>query len=223
MIDQLPAWINTLFLSAFALTIIGFYMSNGRPLALTIGILVWSLVHGALAINGFYEVTDTMPPRFALVLLPATVLIIFGAMNRPLLARRNRFWSTLLHTIRLPIEIVLHALFLQTLLPELMTFEGRNFDIVMGITAPIVAFLVAKNKISNTALLVWNVVGLILIFFILINGILSAELPFQQFAFDQPNKAILYFPYTLLPATIVPIVIFTHLTDIILLLRERKS
>ncbi|MEM1328507.1 MAG: hypothetical protein AAGI23_21305 [Bacteroidota bacterium] len=222
MINQVPAWISPLFLLAFAIIIVGFYLSNGRPLALTIGILVWSLVHGALAANGFYEVTDAMPPRFGLVLPPATLLIILGAVNRQLLARRNRFWSTTLHTIRLPIEIVLHALFLQALLPELMTFEGRNFDIIMGITAPIVAFLIAKNKISNTALLAWNILGLILILFILVNGTLSAELPFQQFAFDQPNKAILYFPYILLPATIVPIVVFTHVTDIILLWRERK-
>jgi hypothetical protein len=71
--------------------------------------------------------------------------------------------------------------------------------------------------------LAWNSIGLCFILFILFNGVLSAELPFQQFAFDQPNKAINYFPFILLPATIVPIVIWTHLSDILKLINELKN
>lgn len=96
-----------------------------------------------------------------------------------------------------------------------MTFKGRNFDIIMGITAPIVGLLLLIQKLNKKALLVWNYIGLVLILFILANGILSAELPFQQFGFEQPNRGINYFPFILLPATIVPIVIWTHLSDII--------
>ncbi len=95
-----------------------------------------------------------------------------------------------------------------------MTFAGRNFDILAGITAPIFDFLFIKNIISKNVMIFWNIISLCLVLFILINGILSAELPFQQFAFDQPNRAIAFFPYILLPATVVPLVVYTHLTDI---------
>ena len=54
-----------------------------------------------------------------------------------------------------------------------------------------------------------------LILFVFANGILSSELPIQMFGFEQPTTAPNYFPFILLPATIVPIVIYTHLTDII--------
>jgi len=101
------------------------------------------------------------------------------------------------------------------LAPELMTFEGRNFDILAGITAPIIGLIYLKNIIGKRLLLVWNFLGLCLVLFIFINGVLSAELPFQQFGFDQPNRAITFFPFILLPSVIVPVVIWTHLTDMI--------
>jgi hypothetical protein len=36
-------------------------------------------------------------------------------------------------------------------------------------------------------------------------------MPAQQLNFDQPNRAVLYFPYVWLPAIVVPIVLFSHL------------
>ena len=47
--------------------------------------------------------------------------------------------------------------------------------------------------------------------------------PFQKFGFEQPNKAITYFPFILLPALIVPLVIWTHLSDILKLIFELKT
>jgi len=128
-----------------------------------------------------------------------------------------------LHSVRLPVEIVLFGLFTHKMIPELMTFEGRNYDIIMGLTAPIIGILLIRKQLGKRGLLIWNMIGLVLIFFILFNGILSAELPFQQFVFEQPNRAINFFPFILLPATIVPIVIWTHLSDIIKLKTELKS
>ena len=132
-----------------------------------------------------------------------------------MLSKRDVRLSTLLHTVRLPIEIILFKLYLNKTIPQLMTFEGRNFDIVIGITAPIVGYLYLKKRISKIKLIAWNIIGIFFVCFILINGILSSELPFQQFAFDQPNRAVNFFPFTLLPAVIIPIVIWTHITDII--------
>ena len=39
---------------------------------------------------------------------------------------------TLLHIVRVPVEIVLYWLFISKAIPGLMTFNGRNFDILAG-------------------------------------------------------------------------------------------
>lgn len=218
MIAQLPIWIDILFICSFVVTIVLFYYSNGKPYKLTSLILLWSLIHCVLAFNGFYHNITAMPPRFGLVLIPVFVVLLysfFGRQRQWFLDNRNTKISTFLHIIRLPVEIVLLQLFIHNMIPELLTFEGRNFDIIAGLTAPIVGVLYLKKWIGNRALLVWNVLGLILILFVYTNGILSSELPFQQFGYDQPNRAMTYFPFILLPATIVPIVIWTHISDII--------
>lgn len=218
MITTIPNWINLLFIVTWMLTLVLFHYANGKPNKLTLLIIGWSLLQSFLAYVGFYEDTQSIPPRFGLVLIPTILLIIYGLLPKQqkwIEKHRNTKISTFLHIVRLPVEIVLWQLFIFQMVPELMTFEGRNFDILAGITAPIVGFGFLKNWIGKKALLIWNVLGLILVLFILFNGILSAELPFQQFGFDQPNRAIIYFPFILLPAVIVPIVIWTHLSDII--------
>jgi hypothetical protein len=183
-------------------------------------------VHATLAYLGFYQDTTTIPPRFGLILIPATLFIIYGLLPKQqqwVYEKRNTVLSTFLHTVRLPVELVLFGLFLSQMVPELMTFEGRNYDILMGITAPVVGWLYLTRRLSKKGLFAWNIVGLFLVSFILINGILSAELPFQQFGFEQPNRAVSFFPYVLLPATIVPIVVWTHLSDLFKLRKELKD
>jgi len=226
MIENLPNWIALTFIVTCLLTIGLFHFSNGKPKRLTLLIIIWSVIQSILAYIGFYQITDTIPPRFGLVLIPTTFLIIYGLLPRQqrwFLKQRETKISTFLHSVRLPVEIVLFGLFTHKMIPELMTFEGRNYDILMGITAPIIGYLFMVEKASKKTLLVWNIIGLILVLFILFNGILSSELPFQQFGFEQPNRGINYFPFVLLPATIVPIVIWTHLSDIIKLKKEIKT
>ena len=218
MIANLPYWISGLFLFTWFLTLVFFYYSNGKSSSLVLGLLIWSGIQSALAWSGFYQETQGMPPRFGLVLIPILLGLIYGLLPKQqkwVSENRNIKISTFLHTVRLPVEIVLWQLFAYQMVPELMTFEGRNFDILAGITAPIIGLIYLKNIIGKRLLLVWNFLGLCLVLFIFINGVLSAELPFQQFGFDQPNRAITFFPFILLPSVIVPVVIWTHLTDMI--------
>jgi hypothetical protein len=223
MIENLPPWIDTLFILIVIVTIVLFYFSNGKPKLATLLIIAWSLIQSGLAYTNFYQVLDSTPPRFAFVMIPIGILFIFALLPKQInrmIEKRNSILSTFLHTIRIPMEIVLFYLFTYKMLPELMTFEGRNFDILVGLSAPIIGFMMIRQKISKQGLLIWNIIGLCFISFIFVNGLLSAELPFQQFGFDQPNRAVTFFPYILLPAVVVPIVMYTHITDIIKLIRE---
>jgi hypothetical protein len=122
---------------------------------------------------------------------------------------------TILHTIRIGVEIVLFGLFLYKAVPGLMTFEGRNMDIISGLSAPIVYYFgYKKAKLPSAVILGWNLLCLAILLFTVINAILSAPTPLQQLAFDQPMIAILYFPFVWLPGIVVPLVILSHLSAI---------
>lgn len=223
MHDSIPLWLSIFFLFTAILTLILFFYSNNKPKKALLVILAIVAIQSFLAYSGFYLVLDGFPPRIAAVLLPSALLIIYGLLPKQrewIYNNRNIKISTYLHTVRILVEFALLQLFLCKTVPQLMTFEGRNFDIIIGITAPIVAYLYSKNKLSDKGLLTWNVIGLLFVLFIMVNGILSAPTVLQQFGFDQPNVALLYFPFVILPVMIVPIVIFTHITDI-MYLRKR--
>ena len=191
---------------------------------LMILIAAWGIFQSVLSSTGFYTNWDTVPPRLLFMIGPPFILIFLTLLTR----RGQQFIGsldlktiTLMHTIRIPVEISLLYLFLAGLVPQSMTFEGTNLDIISGITAPIVYCLVfAWKKVNGKFLLAWNILCLGLLLNVLITAILSVKIPFQQFAFDQPNVGIAYFPFVLLPAVIVPIVFFSHMAAILRLLKE---
>ncbi|HEY1055255.1 MAG TPA: hypothetical protein VGE24_08975, partial [Emticicia sp.] len=175
------------------------------------------IIQTLLGVRGFYTNTQSMPPKFLLAIAPPLVLIItlFATKSgRHFIDGLNIKTLTIIHIVRIPVELVLFWLFLHKTIPQIMTFEGQNFDIISGITAPIVYYLYVKDYIGTGILLVWNFICLVLLINIVSTAILSAPFPFQQLAFEQPNIAVLYFPFNWLPACIVPIVLFSHLVAI---------
>lgn len=179
---------------------------------------VWLSIQGYLGYSGFYLDMVSMPPHILVLFPPVfiSIIILFNTKKgKAFIDSLDLKTLTLLHTVRIPIEICLLWLFMADAIPQLMTFEGRNFDIIAGLTAPIVFLLYfIRNKISKKMLLAWNVIMLLFLINIIVNALLSAPLPFQQFAFDQPNIGILYLPYVWLPSFIVPTVFFSHLVAI---------
>ncbi|GAB3740310.1 hypothetical protein [Spirosoma lituiforme] len=185
----------------------------------------WIICQSVLGLTGFYTSIDPGPPRFPLLLLPPLLSIIAlmsMARGKAFINRLNIRMLTLFHLVRIPVEIVLVWLFTFEAIPQLITFEGRNFDIFSGLSAPLIYYFGFQgNRPNKPLLLVWNFACLGLVVNVVINGLLSAPTPFQQFAFDQPNIAIGYFPFNLLPSCLVPLVILAHLTTIRQLLTQK--
>lgn len=171
---------------------------------------VWGAIIGALSYSGFYENTEAFPPRILTVLLPTSLLVfyLFKVVDTGAL---NLGWLFSIHLVRVPVELILHELYLQGSIPEIMTYSGWNFDILSGLSAGIILVLHHTNKLSKQMLKVWNWSTLLLLIIIVKMAILSSPSPVQCLAFDQPNAAILSFPFTWLPAIVVPIVLMSHL------------
>lgn len=225
--ENLPIYMNAGFiLTAFLCIYIFYRAANNSKKALLI-LLAWLALQAAIGLTEFYTVTNTLPPRFTLLILPPLffIAVLFSIQKgRIFIDSLNVKTLTLLHIIRIPVELILLGLFIYNTIPQLMTFEGRNFDIIAGITAPFIYYFgFVKNKLSNKLLLAWNFIALALLMNIVINALFAAPLPFQKFAFDQPNIAILYFPYVWLPGCVVPLVLFSHLAAIRQLLAKQTK
>lgn len=185
----------------------------------------WLALQGVLSSKGFYLDFTGFPPRFAMAIGPPLLFILFlFIFRRKILQYFSLKILTWLHIIRIPVEIILFGLYLDKQIPQLMTFEGRNFDILSGLTAPVIAYCCfTKNLLSWKVALVWNFICLVLLLNIFVHAILSAPFVFQQFAFDQPNVAVAYFPFIWLPSFVVPLVLFSHLVSIVRLLPAMKK
>ena len=207
-----------LFSLATIITLLIFFKAAHYSKRLMAVVLVWLIIQSALGILGFYSNWTAIPPRFPLLIAPpvlAIVLLLALKGGRSFVDTLNIETLTILHVIRIPVEITLYYLLMARLIPQSMTFEGTNLDIVSGITAPIVYyFAFSLKRMHPRILLIWNFVCLALLLNVVITAILSAPTPFQKFAFDQPNIGIGYFPFVLLPAVLVPIVLFSHLASI---------
>ncbi|MEP3210147.1 MAG: hypothetical protein ABJN95_13190 [Maribacter sp.] len=216
--QDVPLFVSLVFILTTILTLFLFLRATYPSKTVVVGLILWLVLQAYLGFTGFYLEIATEPFRFLLAAPPA-LLLILGVF----VSKKGRSWVntlslkalTLIHVIRIPVELVLYWLFLYKMVPELMTFSGRNFDILAGITAPVVYyFAFVKKTIGRKGLLFWNVICLLLLLNIVTNAILSTPMPIQQFAFDQPNLAILHLPIVWLPTFVVPVVLFSHLVAI---------
>ena len=226
--DKLPTYISLVFGLTTIVTVWFFYLATKNSTTTLVILILWLIVQAVIGLSGFYTVTDTMPPRFLLLVLPPLLFIIglfVTVKGRQYLDSLDTKFLTILHIIRIPVELVLFWLFINKAVPKLMTFEGRNFDILSGLTAPVIFYFgFIKQQIDKKIILLWNIICLGLLINIVVIAVLSAPFPFQKFAFDQPNIAVLYFPFVWLPCCVVPLVLLSHLATIRQLLnRKNKS
>ncbi|GAB2567478.1 hypothetical protein [Spirosoma areae] len=235
MIPNIPVYVPITFGLTVLATLLLFYRvvnqanseaARQKATPILIGLLIWLLLQAVLTFNGLYKsIPAAGPPRIVLFgILPVmlTVVSVFAtSAGRRFADSLPLVNLTYLNTVRVVVELVLYWLFLDKAVPELMTFEGRNYDIFSGITAPFVAwFGLTKGKMSRQLILVWNIVCLGLLLTIIAIAFLSAPTPLQRFAFEQPNRAIGNFPFSWLPTFVVPIVLFGHLVSIRRLLKR---
>ncbi len=193
-------------------------------LKIVVLVAVWIVLQSVAGLVGLYRSYDQLPPRiFAFGVGPTIVtIIVMIAMrrSREILMQCNLESLTLLHIVRIPVEFGLYQLAHNNAVPSAMTFEGGNYDILAGVTAPLAMILFARaNSLRRIPLLVWNVLALVSLFNIVSIAIRATPIFSTHLAFERPNLAIFYFPWVLLPTFIVPTVLFAHVVAILKLLK----
>ncbi len=211
-----PYYVSILFITITIVTVLWFYLASKSTNFLVIA-GIWITLLTALGLNKVFLDTE-FPPKLFLAFAPTLVamLVLFNTKKGKIFIDQiNLETITYLSVIRIPVEIVLALLYHFGLISIWQTFEGSNWDILSGISAPIVAYLVFRKKsLGKKGLLIWNFVCLGLLLNVVITSVLAIPGPMQQISFDQPNIGILYYPFCLLPGVVVPIVLLSHFTAI---------
>lgn len=232
--ESIPGYVSIVFILTTFITV-GFLLQATKAAGiqswaaklLLFLLPLWIIFQSILSIGGFYNDVDSTPPRifiFGVVPALALIAVYFLFFRSSFIDRLPLKLLTSIHSVRIPVELVLYWLFLNQQVPKIMTFSGWNFDILTGIMAIVLSFVAFRGGSANRPILIaFNVIGLFLLALIVIIAFLSAPSPLQSLAFEQPNRAVLFFPYSFLPTIVVPIILFSHLASLWKLATEKAK
>jgi hypothetical protein len=182
-------------------------------LLVTLAAAAWMAVTWTAASRGLLLDFSRTPPPFGLLMagvLLLSIAIAAGSLGRRLASHIPLWALVLVHVFRVPLEIAMHRLAERGIMPVQMSYAGRNFDIVTGITALIVAVLVWRGIGGRRLVLAWNLLGLALLVNIVTVAILSTP-PFARFGPDRVNVFVMVTPFVWLPAVLVVAALAGHL------------
>ena len=66
-----------------------------------------------------------------------------------------------MQTFRIGVELLLHRLYADGLAPRMVTYQGANIDIWIGLSEPLIAWISARGRWGERLALGWNVAGLL--------------------------------------------------------------
>lgn len=199
--------------------------TRGRRLAAGLGL--WLLVTMGLALSGILANWTALPPRLLLVLVPPLLftgwLCRSGAVGQ-WLDHVPPVWLVAPQSFRVLMEIILWLLFRAHVIPVQMTFEGRNFDILVGFTAPLVAYFgLLRGTWPRWVLVAWHVGSLAVLANIVTIAVLSTPLPLRVFWNEPANTVIAHWPFVWLPAFVVPFAYIGHVLALRQVVRQRNQ
>jgi hypothetical protein len=194
-------------------------------IAAAVLVAIVMVVEYALASSGvLHEWTRRPPPMLLAAAVPINLAL--AAALSPIgrrIAMSASFAAIIgIQAFRLPLELLMHRAATIGLMPEQMSYTGRNFDIVSGILAIVVAWMSLRSSRSRPAVLAWNIVGTVLLLNIVTVAIASLPV-FAAFGPNRLNTWVAEPPYVFLPTVLVPAAVFGHALTWRKLALERSS
>lgn len=196
--------------------------ARGATTLAFIGTAFWLGVTWQVAESGALRRWDATPPPFALLVLTIVLLALrlaFGPVGRRI-AQTIPLWVLIgIQGFRLPLEIAMHGLYERGIMPLQMTYTGRNYDIITGATAIVVAAALYAGKGGVRLARLWNIIGLLLLLNVVVIAILATP-RFAYFGDAYLNTFVTYAPFVWLPAVMVLAALTGHLVIFRALARE---
>ena len=175
---------------------------------------VWLAVTGVLGYTAKLHDFSQRPPRIMALIALSVVGVYFGSYfvaARKLIESPGLAWLIGLQVFRVAVEIFLDLGYRAGFVPVQMTLEGRNWDVLTGVTALPMAWLVAKQKAPRWLIYAWNTMGLALLLNVMVVAAFSMPTPLRHFQNEPASTFVTYFPYIWLPTYLVQVAWMSHL------------
>jgi hypothetical protein len=182
------------------------------------GLLVWLTYAGLLGYLGVLKNMTTHPPGIVFLVVPVLLfLLVFLAFvvlstAGVRVALAFPLWILLgAQSFRICVELFLHQLWIDGLVPRMLTFEGANVDIYVAASAALIAWVSTRGRWGLRIALAWNVLGLLAITNVVTRAVLSAPGPLNLIHAEVPNLLLVTFPFMFIPGLFVPLGVVLHL------------
>jgi len=192
-------------------------------------LVAWFLVALLLARAGLFRAVVDGPLLPTIVygitlpiLIGIAVVLLSRAFGR-VLAAVPQHWLVGVQVYRMlgVIFLVSHA---NGLLPGVFAIPAGYGDILVGLTAAVVAYLYAKKGLqTRRAVVGWNVLGIVDLLVAVTLGFLSSPGRFQILSLGAPNEMIGAYPLVMIPVFAVPLSILLHVCSLTKLSRETRQ
>jgi hypothetical protein len=152
------------------------------------------------------------PPGIAFIFVPVVLFLVFFIVRvRSSTALAFPLWIILgTQSFRIVVELFLHHLWIEGLVPKMLTFAGANVDIYVGASAPLIAWLSSRGRFGLQLTLVWNVLGLLALANVVTRAVLTAPRPFNLIHAEVPNLMFGTFPFMFIPGFFVALAVVLH-------------
>ena len=182
-------------------------------------LILWFLLVTGGSVLGVFQGNPSRPPLIlgTAVILPVIVFVSAWAGS----ARFRRFILSLdirataftqMGRILGGVVLILYA---QGVLPGIFALPAGLGDIAIGLTAPLVAWmLVSRTRVRLVILALWNVLGLLDLINAVSLGILTSQSTLGILAGATTSADIVTFPFSLIPTFLVPLYLMLHLISL---------
>ena len=223
-----PAFLGFLVTMAFVVVLAAFrYMPRRTAKIVAFGLPVWLGYVGTLSYLGVARDPALRPPGALYIVGPVFVFVALAVVRGHAAGALARIMPLALpiafQTFRVVVELFLHRLWQEGLVPKMLTYDGANVDIWIGASAPIVAWLSTKGRGGERVALIWNVAGLLALANVVGRAALTAPGPFKLLDAETANLAIGTFPYTFIAGFFAPLAVILHVLSLRALAAARRS
>ena len=201
----------------FVVALTARYLSGRIALRVLAGLTLWFLYVGLIAYSGVARNAETRPPGVAFIVVPVLVFIVVFAFNVQSHTEESPLpiWIIMgIQSFRIGVELFLHQLWIDGLVPKMLTFEGANVDILIGATAPVAAWLSTRGRIGAKFAFGWNALGLLALINVVTRAVLTTPGPLNLIHTEIPNLMMGTFPFLFVPAFFVPLAVALHVLAI---------